>query len=43
MNLGQVFCELIKGKSYVEIANTLGISEKSVDNALRRMREKVKK
>ena len=38
-----VFCEFTKGKSYAEIAKTLGVSEKTVDNALRRIREKLKK
>ena len=39
----QVLCEFLNGKSYSDIAATLGVSEKSVDNALRRIRSKIKK
>ena len=39
----QVLCEFLSGKSYAEIANTLNISSKSVDNALKRIRSKIKK
>lgn len=33
--------EYLKGRSYVDIANTLGISAKSVDNALSRIKTKL--
>ncbi|MBQ6884385.1 MAG: sigma-70 family RNA polymerase sigma factor [Clostridia bacterium] len=38
----QVLCEFLGGKSYALIAETLGVSVKSVDNALRRIRSKIK-
>ncbi len=38
----KVLCEFLMGYSYADIALRLGISEKSVDNALRRVREKIK-
>ncbi len=38
----QVLSEFLTGKSYVDIANTLDVSVKSVDNALRRIRTKIK-
>ena len=39
----QVLCEFLSGKSYAEIADSLGVASKSVDNALRRIRSKIKK
>ena len=39
----QVLCEFLSGKSYVEIADSLNVTAKSVDNALRRIRSKIKK
>ena len=39
----QVFREFIQGKCYKEIADKIGKSEKSVDNALKRVREKLSK
>lgn len=39
----QVLCEFLSGKSYAEIADTLNVSVKSVDNALKRIRAKIKK
>lgn len=38
----RVLCEFLSGKSYVDIADALGVTAKSVDNALRRIRAKVK-
>lgn len=38
----KVLCEFLGGKSYSDIADSLGVSEKSVDNALRRIRSKIK-
>ncbi len=38
----QVLSEFLSGKSYADIAKTLGITTKSVDNALRRIRAKIK-
>ena len=38
----QVLNEFLSGKSYSEIAEALGVSTKSVDNALRRIRSKIK-
>lgn len=37
----QVLCEYLSGESYANIAETLGVSAKSVDNALRRIRSKL--
>ena len=37
-----VLVEFLNGKSYADIADTLGITTKSVDNALRRIRAKIK-
>lgn len=39
----QVLCEFLSGKSYADIAHDLGVTVKSVDNALRRIRSKIKK
>ena len=39
----QVLCEFLLGKSYADIAETLGVSVKSVDNALKRIRSKIRK
>jgi len=39
----QVLCEFLSGKSYADIAQSLNVSAKSVDNALRRIRSKIKK
>lgn len=39
----QVLCEFLNGKSYADIAQTLNVTVKSVDNALRRIRSKIKK
>lgn len=39
----QVLCEFLSGKSYAEIAASLNVSAKSVDNALSRIRSKIKK
>ena len=39
----QVLCEFLSGKSYAEIADALSVSAKSVDNALKRIRAKIKK
>lgn len=39
----QVLCEFLTGKTYVQIAEALGVSAKSVDNALKRVRSKIKK
>ena len=39
----QVLCEFLSGKSYNDIAVTLDVTAKSVDNALRRIRSKIKK
>lgn len=39
----QVLCEFLNGKSYSEIAASLVVSVKSVDNALKRIRTKIKK
>ncbi|MBR3968150.1 MAG: sigma-70 family RNA polymerase sigma factor [Clostridia bacterium] len=39
----QVLCEFLSGKSYSDISSVLGVTEKSVDNALRRIRSKIKK
>ena len=38
----QVFCEYLSGEKYSSIAEKLGISEKSVDNALTRIRKKLR-
>ena len=38
----KVLCEFLQGNSYTDISKKLGISVKSVDNALRRVREKIK-
>lgn len=38
-----VLCEFLQGKTYSEISNSLNISSKSVDNALKRIRAKLKK
>lgn len=38
----QVLNEFLSGKSYVQIAESLKVSVKSVDNALRRIRTKIK-
>lgn len=37
-----VLCEFLSGKSYNEIAEALGVSAKSVDNALKRVRTKIR-
>ena len=39
----QVLCEFLIGKSYADIADSLNVTAKSVDNALRRIRSKIKK
>lgn len=39
----RVFCEFLSGMSYSNIAETLNLSVKSVDNALKRIRSKLKK
>lgn len=39
----QVLCEFLMGKSYTEIAENLSVSTKSIDNALSRVRSKIKK
>lgn len=39
----QVLSEFLSGKSYLDIAEKLGVTSKSVDNALRRVRSKIKK
>lgn len=39
----QVLCEFLSGKSYADIAESLNVTAKSVDNALRRIRSKIKK
>lgn len=39
----QVLCEFLIGKSYADIADSLNVTSKSVDNALRRIRSKIKK
>lgn len=38
----QVLNEFLSGKSYAEIGDALGVTAKSVDNALRRIRSKIK-
>lgn len=38
----QVLCEFISGKSYADIADVLNVSQKSVDNALKRVRLKIR-
>ncbi len=38
----QVLNEFLSGKSYSQIADALGVSTKSIDNALRRIRSKIK-
>lgn len=38
----QVLVEFLSGKSYADIADTLGITAKAVDNALSRIRSKIK-
>lgn len=38
----KVLCEFLQGSSYADISRKVGISAKSVDNALRRVREKIK-
>ncbi len=38
----QVLSEFLSGKSYAEIADALDVSVKSIDNALRRIRTKIK-
>ena len=37
-----VFRLYVQGKSYADIAQTLGVGQKSVDNAVRRMKAKIK-
>ena len=37
----QVWSETLKGKSYQEIAQSLGRSPKSIDNALQRIKKKI--
>ncbi len=37
-----VLCEFLSGKSYVQIADTLSVPTKTVDNALKRIRSKIK-
>ena len=37
-----ILCEFLSGKSYADIAETLHVTAKSVDNALRRIRTKIK-
>ena len=39
----QVLCEFLSGKSYADIAKALNVTAKSVDNALSRIRSKIKK
>lgn len=39
----KVLCEFLNGKSYTDIAQSLSVTAKSVDNALRRIRSKIKK
>ena len=39
----KVLCEFLSGKSYADIAASLDVTAKSVDNALRRIRSKIKK
>ena len=39
----QVLCEFLNGKSYADIAEALLVPTKAVDNALRRIRSKIKK
>ena len=39
----KVFCGLVSGKTYKEIASQVGINEKAVDNALKRVRNKLKR
>ncbi len=39
----QVLCEFLSGKSYVQIAGALSVTTKSVDNALKRIRLKIKR
>lgn len=38
----RVLCEFLTGKSYADIAETLDVSAKSVDNALKRIRSKIR-
>lgn len=38
----RILCEFLSGKSYADIAETLQVTVKSVDNALRRIRTKIK-
>ncbi len=38
-----VLCEFLRGKTYFEIADELKVSVKSVDNALKRIRSKIKR
>ncbi len=38
----QVLSEFLMGKSYAQIADTLSVSIKTVDNALKRIRQKIK-
>ena len=38
----RVLGEFLSGKSYADIAASLGVSTKSIDNALRRIRAKIK-
>ena len=37
----EVWVEKLKGKNYIEIAEYLGRSPKSVDNALQRIKKKI--
>ena len=37
----KVWTEKLKGKSYLEIAESLGKSSKSIDNALQRIKKKL--
>ena len=39
----QILSEYLKDKSYEEIAKTLSLSEKTVDNALMRIKKKMRK
>lgn len=39
----RVLCEFLTGKNYADIADSLNVTPKSVDNALRRIRSKIKK
>ncbi len=39
----QVLCEFLLGKTYIQIADALSVTTKSVDNALKRIRQKIKR